>query len=112
MLEMRRRKAGKNGVVTTLGIPAGQTVTVVRVDARTELVSMEPEARIKEMVEILTHTSHPPRFGGLMERMRGRSHTAAPLPRERQEPESMSPLTEADAAHFAFSGTTRRRLAP
>ena len=112
MLEMRRRKAGKNGVVTTLGIPEGQTVTVVRVDASTELVSMEPEARIKEMVEMLTHASHPPRFGGLMERVRGRSHTAAPLPREHQDPEPLSALTEAAAARFAFSGMTRRRFAP
>jgi hypothetical protein len=111
MLEMRRRKAGKNGVVTTLGIPEGQTVTVVRIDTRTELVSMEPEERIKEMVEMLTYSSHPLRFGRLMERVRGLSHAAAPLPRARQEPERTSTLTEADAKRFAFSGTTRRRFA-
>ena len=41
-IELRKRKAGKNGVVATLGMPEGQIVTVARVDERTELVSLEP----------------------------------------------------------------------
>jgi hypothetical protein len=108
VLEIRRRKAGKNGVVTTLGMPEGQVVTVVRVDARTEIVSLEPEDRVREMVAALRRPQGG-RHSELMERLRGESRAEEPLTRGRHlGREQDVPTTEGEADLFASRLRVRR----
>ena len=107
MIEQRKRKVSKHGVVTTLGFPEGQMVTVARVDERTEIISLESPERVAEMVALLT-MPHTGRHNALTERLRGQSTAPTTLPRTHQGVESDIPLTEADADKFSSPRRARR----
>lgn len=107
MIEMRRRKAGKNGVVTTLGIPAGHMVTVARVDERTELVSLEPVERVEAMAAAL-QAPGVARHKELMARLQSRAHDASAMPRAYTGPERDSALSEVDVKLVASRVRNRR----
>lgn len=80
-IEMRRRKVGKNHVVTLLPeFREGQTVTVVRLDARTAIVSMDSPEKIRELAERLPRRGDSP-WDTLMEHVAGRPHQANSAPR-------------------------------
>ena len=106
----KSRRVGKNGVVTSLGFSEGQTVTVVRVDDRTQIVSSEPMERLEEMVALI---SKPPqeRHSALMQKLQGRSHySSSTLPRTYTTLEQEAPLSETDAMRVAYRGQGRRHF--
>ena len=106
-MTFKQRKVAKHGVVTTLGFPEGQLVTVARVDERTQIISTESPERVDAMVRAL---SRPPegRHQALTERLQGKPHAAHPLPRARQEGEADAALSDQDAARFSDTPRARR----
>ena len=108
LIERRKRKVSKNGVVTTLGFPEGQTVTVIRVDERTEIISLEPPERLEAMVALLSKPRQE-RHSALMQRLQGRAHdSGSTLSREHTAVELEAPLSEADADRVVYRGQNRR----
>jgi hypothetical protein len=108
--EKRKRKVSKHGVVTTLGFPEGQIVTVARVDERTEIVSLESPERVEEMVALLTRPKTE-RHRELMERIQGQSHAnTGSLPRSYNGVEPDVALSETQASLFTHRERNRRLL--
>jgi hypothetical protein len=108
MLEKKTRKVTSHGAVTTIGLTAGQIVTVVRIDERTELVSVEPPDRVEAMASLLVQDPKTSRHGELAARLQGRTHQADPLPRKSGPVEPDTPLTETDARRFTHPARPRR----
>jgi hypothetical protein len=109
MIEMRQRKVSKHGVVTTLGLAEGQMVTIARVDAQTQILSLASPERIEEMVALLTQP-RPRRHRALMERLRKRANAGSALLRPSfiGEIEQDAPISEAQAGLFATWVQNRR----
>jgi hypothetical protein len=109
-IELRKRKAGKNGVVATLGMPEGQIVTVARVDERTELVSLEPEDRVREMVASLKRSRQGGRHALLAERLSGQLREGPFPPAQVSSPEADVATTPVEAELFGSRAENRRRF--
>ncbi len=109
-IKMRQRKVGKNHVVTLLPeFREGQIVTVVRLDARTALVSMDAPERVQALVESLTQREASP-WDTLTARVSGRPHRSDRTPRRQAgaiEPDA--PVSNEEATAFATVVRPRRK---